>query len=298
MLITPVIVFGTWIGANLIHSAWIKVRLGIWKRGVIRAKTGLLEHAEPFSCGQGDPGLIFIHGFADLPYGWKRIIRQLTNTHDFACHAMRIPRWGEPLDHRKEIDLEEIRAAIDLEIAELSRQHSKVWLVGHSLGCAFAIDALPRNSEAIAGLVMLAPLIRVSNKRVPLFNARFWYHLGTKVLCLAQTFESPFSARVEATDDPSFNYIVDKFIPYSVYDIVFALTKSNRKIDIPAKMPVFCAVSSHDKVVDTAAAQEWFDGIQGTKEIYVDEVADHALHQGANWIEITEKFGEFIEENS
>ena len=297
-LITLAIILLVCISGNLIHLLWIKVRHRIWEKGITRNKTGLLEHAEPFSCGEGDTALIFIHGFADLPYGWERVARHLTNSHDFACHAIRVPRWGESLDSQRGVNMHEIRSAIDTKITELSEKHENVWLVGHSMGCAFAIDAIPRNAKNISGLVTLAPLISVSNKRVPFLTARFWYYLGTKVLWLARTFESPFTERVTAADDPNFSYAVDKFIPYSVYDILFFITKSNRKVIIPSDIPVFCAVSTNDKVIDTDTARKWFDTLQGPKKLYVDEVAAHALHLGENWIDITEKMGVFIEENN
>ena len=257
-----------------------------------------MEHAQPFSCGSGDTALIFIHGFADLPYGWQRVAQRLTNSHDFACYAIRVPRWGEPLDSQREVDMQEIRDAVDSKIEELSRKHKNIWLAGHSMGCAFAIDAIPRNEKKVSGLVALAPLIRVSNRRVPFFTARFWYYLGTKVLWLARTFESPFTERVTAADDPDFTYAVDKFIPYSVYDILFSVTKSNRKIAIPKEIPVFCAVSTSDKVIDSATARKWFNELQCPKQLYVDEDAAHALHLGKNWKDITDQLGAFISENN
>lgn len=297
-LITLVIVLLIWLGGNLIHLLWIQVRYHSWNRRVERGDSGLLKHAESFSCGSGDTALIFIHGFADLPYGWTRVARRLTNSHDVACHAIRVPRWGESLSSQRGVTMAEIRSAIDTKIAELEKDHSCIWLVGHSLGCAFAIDAIPRNREKIDGLVALAPLIRVSNKRVPILTARFWYHLGTKVLWLARTFESPFTERLTATDDSDFTYAVDKFVPYSVYNTLFSVTKSNFNVKIPKEMPVFCAVSSSDRVIDTETAKQWFATLEGPKEIYVDEVAAHALHVGENWKEITDRFGDFIADHS
>jgi len=297
-LTTLAIILLIWVGGNLIHLLWIQARYHSWNRRVDRNPSGLLEHAEQFSCGSGDTALIFIHGFADLPYGWTRIAERLTNSYDVTCHAIRVPRWGESLSSQRDVTMEEICASIDSKIAELSKDHKNIWLVGHSMGCAIAIDAIPRNRENISGLVALAPLIRVSNRRVPVLTARFWYNLGTRVLWLARTFESPFTERLTATDDPDFTYAVDKFVPYSVYNILFAITKSNLRVSIPKDMPVFCAVSTRDKVIDTETAREWFNAIEGPKELYVDEVAAHALHVGENWKAITDTFGRFIADNT
>lgn len=258
----------------------------------------MLLHSESFARGSGDTALIMIHGFADLPYGWSRVAERLTNSHDVACHAIRVPRWGQPLKEQRDVRMGEIRAEIDEKIEELSANHKNIWLVGHSLGSALAIDAIPRNQERIDGLIALAPLIRVSNRRVPVGTARFWYHLGTRVLWLARTFESPFTERLVAADDPNFNYAVDKFIPYSVYDILFEVTKENLDVKLPETLPVFCAVSTSDKVIDTDAARNWYNTLKGPKELYVDEVSAHALHVGENWKEITDKMGVFIQKNS
>jgi len=297
-LITLAIVLLIWLCGNLLHLAWIQFRYQAWNKKVARNSSGLLEHSSPFSLGSGKTALIFIHGFADLPYGWTRIAEQLSANPEFCCHTLRVPHWGEPLSEQRKARMDEIRNVIDGKICELESEHKNIWLVGHSMGCAFAIDAIPRNVDKITGLVALAPLIRVSNKRVPFLTARFWYHLGTKVLWLAKTFESPFTEKITAADDPDFTYAVDKFIPYKVYDILFSVTKSNQKVIIPASMPVFCAVSTNDKVIDTDSAKQWFNGLQGEKKLYIDTVAAHALHVGENWKEITDLFGVFILENS
>ena len=277
---------------------WIQGRYYAWNRSVVRNDSGLLEHSESFSCGSGDTALIFIHGFADLPYSWKRVAERLTNNHNMACHAIRVPRWGESLSSAQGVSTDEIRNAIDVKINALKSDHKKIWLVGHSLGCAFVIDAVPRHQDAITGVVVLAPLIRVSNKRVPCFTAGFWYGIGTKALWLARAFESPFTERVTADDDPQFSYAVDKFIPYSVYNILFSITKSNRDIELPKKLPVFCALSTSDKVIDSGTARNWYNNLEGPKELYIDEAASHTLHHGINWREITDNFGRFIEENN
>ncbi len=291
---TLAIILGIWLAGNLLHLAWITVRHRSWERDAVRNPSGLLEHAEPFSCGEGATALVFIHGFADLPHGWVRIAERLRETHGFACHAIRLPRWGEPLAAQRTVTLDQMRGAIDAKIDELTPSHASIWLVGHSMGFALALDALPRNGDKIHGLVALAPLIRVSDKRVPFLTARFWYNLGTRALWLTRTFESPFTTRVCAADDPAFSYAVDKFIPYTVYDTLFAVTRSNRSVALPPRMPVFCALSQSDRVIDNRHARAWFESLSGPKELYIDTESAHALHVGANWREITDRFGEFI----
>ncbi len=296
-LTTLAIILLIWVGGNLIHLLWVQARYQSWNRRVARSPSGLLEHATPFACGSGDTALIFIHGFADLPRGWARVAERLTNSHDFACHAIRVPRWGEKLADARGVSIEEVRAAVDAKINELKGQHQKIWLVGHSLGCAIAIDAIPRHPESISGVVALAPLLRVSNRRVPCFTARFWYSLGTRVLWMARVFESPFTERLTAVDDPQYTYAVDKFIPYSVYDILFSITRSNPDIELPATMPVFCAISTRDKVIDSDAAKIWYESLPNPKAIYIDQDAEHALQFGLNWRAITDAFGRFIADN-
>lgn len=287
-----------WLSGNLIHLLWIEWRYRCWNQSVIRSATGLLEHAEEFSCGSGDTALLFIHGFADLPYGWTRVAERLTNSYDFTCYAMRVPRWGTEIAEARGVTLAEIRAAVDSRINELKSDHQHIWLVGHSQGCAIAIDAVTRQQEGIAGMVALAPLLRVSNKRVPIFTPRFWYALGTRVLWMARTFESPFTERLTAVDDPQFTYAIDKFIHYRVYDILFSITKSNQSVELPKNMPVFCAISVKDKVIDNNAALAWYEHLPNPKALYMDQDAAHALQFGSNWKTVTDTFGQFIADNT
>lgn len=297
-MITLSIILLIWLGANLLHVLWVRGRYFFWNRRVVRSPSGLLEHAEEFICGSGETAVLFIHGFADLPYSWTRVTERLTNSYDFTCCAMRVPRWGTELSVARGATLEEIRAAVDNKINELKTDHQHIWLVGHSLGCAIAIDAVARHQENIAGIVTLAPLLRVSNKRVPIFTPHFWYNLGTRTLWLARTFESPFTERLTAVDDPEFTYAVDKFIPYAVYDILFEIKKSNQSIELPQSIPIFCAISARDKVVDNNAALEWYEHLLNPKALYVDQDAAHALQVGQNWKDITDTFGQFIADNS
>ncbi|MDD4101336.1 MAG: alpha/beta hydrolase [Kiritimatiellae bacterium] len=287
-----------WLIVNLMHAGWVGVRRFLWERRVRREKSGLLANAMSYSVGKGAVAVLFIHGFADSPYVWRRIATRLAATGRCTCRAMRLPGSAEPAETARCQSLRLWRTSIADELIKLRSGHERVWLVGHSMGGALALDAAARLPDMVDGVVLFAPLLEVSRRRSPLLPPAVWFAVARVALCLSPTFESPFSAEGVAVDDPSFTYPRDRFIPFAVYNGLFRLVRELRHKAPLVLCPLFVVAAEKDAVVDTYAALNWLEGCGGTKEVHVLPAISHVIPLENGWQRLTDELAEFIKRNT
>ena len=293
-MLTLAILVSLWLTLNLVHGLWVGVRRQLWEQRIRRESNGLLPDADAYRIGNGPIALLFIHGFADTPCIWKRITRRLAATEAFTCRAMRLPGSAEPAASARHQSLARWRTQVADEIIRLRETHAQVWLVGHSLGGALALDAALRTPQMVDGVVALAPMIEVSRKRCPVLPAGIWFRLARVALSLSPTFESCFSADGVAFDDPAFTYRRDRFIPFPVYVGMFALIADNSRQAARLRQPLFLATSGRDSVVDSAASLRWAAASAGPKAVRELPDASHVIPLEIGWQELCDDIAAFI----
>ena len=283
-----------WLAINLLHGLWIGLRHWRWEAKITRDANGLLPQAGPYTRGNGPIALLCVHGFADSPMLWSRMADYIqTQGNSFTCRAMRLPGSGDPLSVTRHVTLEQWRQAVDDELAMLRKTHAHVWLVSHSMGGALGIDAALRKPDAVEGLVLLAPLIKVSRKRIPLVPAELGFRCSEWVFLFSPVFESMFAWKPTTAYNPTFTYVRDRFIPFQVYRNLFRLIHANEEQASNLMIPVFAALSKFDHVVDSKAASQWLEHVQGRKEVRWTETG-HVIHLDSGWQALTDDIITFI----
>ena len=283
-----------WLAANLLHRLWIGVRLHLWERSLTRDANGLRPGVTPYTVGNGPIAILWVHGFADSPAIFRRMAQRLADTGHFTCHAMRLPGAGEPLRQSAQVTLADLDAAMRREIASLQGAHAQVWLAGHSMGAGLALRTALDPTAGVAGLVVLAPLIRVSRRRSPLLPPAVWFRVARVVFCLSRTFESCFASTTTAVDDPGFVTRRDRFIPFNTYCSVFALVNDLASRAPALRVPVFAALAAEDRVVDSAAAERWFSAVTAPKRIRIIPEVAHEIPMQLGWQQLTDEMMEFV----
>lgn len=287
-------IISAWLAINILHSLWIGCRRWRWESRITRDKNGLIPQAETFTRGNGPVALLFVHGFADTPMLWSRMIDYINQQNTmFTCRAMRLPGSGEPLSVAHRQTLDKWRHAIDDEIAALHKTHVHIWIVAHSAGGALSIDLALRKPDSVQGLILLAPLIKVSRYKIPLIPPEAGFKCAQAVFVLSPVFESIFTRKTTVADDPAFTYIRDRFISFQVYRNLFSLIHANEYHASNLTIPVFAALSKFDHVVDSKAARQWLENVPSMKKIRWTDTG-HAIHLGIGWQALTDDIITFI----
>lgn len=275
-----------WVVANLVVRGVVAAWHGLWCRSVEWSPAGVMPSAEAIFAGKGETAVLFVHGFNDVPYVWKRFVERLSEQ-GVSCRAMRLPGAGERDCHPT---LAGARAAVDAELKALKAAYRRVVLVGHSLGGALALDAVLRVSGASDAvlpdkLVLLAPLVEVSRARSPVFSAETWYRLLRVLFPALRWVPSVFKEYLHAEDDTNFVYRRDRFNEIGWYGMLFGVVHALRRADkARLAVPTDVFVGGNDRVVDSAATIRWFAGLP-TVEIREVEGASHVLPLNARWRE-------------
>jgi alpha-beta hydrolase superfamily lysophospholipase len=293
-----IFIASAWLAINLFHSLWIGYRHWRWESAITRDKNGLLPQAEAYTRGNGPVALLFVHGFADTPMLWSPMVDHINKQSDsFTCRAMRLPGSGEPLSVAHQQTLVTWRHAIDDEIVTLRKTHTHIWLISHSTGGALSIDSVLRNPGAVQGLILLAPLIKVSRYKIPLIPPEAGFTCAQVIFVLSPIFESIFFRKTTVADDPAYTYIRDRFISFQVYRNLFSLIHANQHHASKLTIPVFAALSKFDRVVDSKAACQWLENVQGKKEVRWTETG-HVIHLAPGWQALTDDILTFIKTTS
>jgi len=277
----------------------------LWTRCVRWTQDGLMLDAVPFSAGEGEDAVLFVHGFNDVPAVWRRFVGPFT-AKGFHVEAMHLDGLGvRGIDLWFDLQVAVWQRAVTARVNELAKTHRRVFLVGHSMGGALVLDALYRHDRwrtempgayaAVAGAALLAPLVEVSRARAPLFPAEFWYGLCRLFLPCLRCVPSVFPSVQGAEDDPSFRYRRDRFMTVSVLAAMFGLVRRLRTLDLGAiQTPFQVYVAGNDRVVDSSATKSYFACCPALQSQIEVPDAPHVLPLIASWrtlsIQIAETF--------
>ncbi len=284
-----------WLGADLLHFAWIAARRSAWERITARAPDGLRADAAAFTVGQGPVAVLLVHGFADVPAVFHGLATELAAGGGLTCRAMRLPGAGEPLAAAARVTEGVWLEAVTRETRELRRTHARVWLLGHSLGGALVLAAVLKDPGLADGIVVLAPLLRVSRARSPVLPPRVWFRLAWSAFLFSRTFESCFATDVTAVDVDGWSYRRDRFIQFATYRSLFTLLDWLQPRATALRLPVLAILAGRDRVVDNAATRNWLSH-GAAPRLVVDELPDtpHPIPTEPGWKEVTRRVRSFI----
>lgn len=286
------------IGGDFIYATVIKHRLNKWEKNIPRDVDGVRQGCQEFTKGDGDIALLMIHGFGDSPAVYTNLAPALASM-GFTCKTMRLHGFAEPMSKYSKTNLNLWIEALDNQIHQLHQSHSKIWIIAHSLGGAITIRYLLDHPQSVDGVILLAPLLEVSNDNSPLLPARTWHKFGTHCLFITTILENYLPVDIH---DPKVRekhqVFCDRFIPRVVYNELFKLLDSINGKANEFNLPLLMMLSSDDKVINPKTAERFYEEAASTsKHIIFLKNSGHVIPLDYQWKDAVSDISEFIERN-
>ena len=276
------------------YSRFVAHQWRQWEAEIQRDTDFIRAGCQPFMTGNADSSvaILMVHGFADSPPIFRPMAERLANA-GFRCRVMRVPGFGMPLSVNSKLLTKEWMLAVDQELRVLRKSHEKVVVVGHSLGAAISIQHTLNRPESVDGLVLLAPLIAVSDERAPILSARQWYQVASTLLNFSTVVRNVYPIDGYSDQAKSFAYR-ERFIPRRIYDNLFELLDMIDGRAAEIEVPILLAASRRDRVINWNVAEQFLKTTNSTskKLIRLDE-AGHALPLDNGWEQLTDNIIEF-----
>ncbi|MFH0909388.1 MAG: alpha/beta fold hydrolase [bacterium] len=279
--------------AKIAYSRIVEYRCMKWEATVRRDASGLEEGFEPYTVGDGRIAVLLIHGFGASPAMFNKMAPSLAER-GYRCRVMRLPEYGMPPEEFARVSRATWLVAIDREVRTLARESDQVWIVGHSMGASLGVDYLLEYPDQADGIVLLTPLMGVSNARSPLIPPRTLFEVGRHIFRPDDLLESSFSLDLHTNEPVQFEDR-DIFTPFSIYTELFRLmdTISSRAEEF--KTPMLMVLSPDDKVVDCRAAERYFKAARSSpKDLYYVRDAGHAVPIDNGWDDVVRQIDGFI----
>ncbi len=292
--VLPVLIL-IWIAGDLIYSRVVLSHLDQWEQTIPRDADGVQQGHREYTLGDGSTALLLVHGINFSPYVYKNLAPPLAER-GYTCRVMRLPGFAMPVRQYSQHRYPEWVEAVAVEVAALKAKHPHVIIVAHSLGGAVTIRALLERHLDVDGVVLMAPAIEVSNARSPLgLSTRFWHEFARRTLFFTQIVQSPFTYDI---NDPQARQEIPQqpFMPRSIADETFKLIDANRGRASELDYPLLMILARHDKIIDTAAAQSFFDAWGcSDKQLVFQAKSAHMIPLDFGWQELPGRIADFVE---
>lgn len=278
---------------------WIvETRYRQWEDAVVvRSPSGVREGCDERRLGESATALLMVHGFGDCPALYTRMAPWFA-ARGYASQTMRLPGFGEPIERYRRSTREQWRQAMTRDLEALRRTHERVWIIAHSTAAPISVQVVDERPDLVDGMVWLAPLFGVSDRRSPVLSSEDWFGLLDRLFSRTRIIENPF--RLDASDpDAERLSRRDRFIPVEIYRELFALIDEVRAAGEAVRRPLLVVVAEDDKVVDNRLTAAFLDTLAApTVQRVALGATGHMIPLDSSWREASERIDAFIAEIS
>lgn len=202
----------------------------------------------PFELNPPQPakyGALLIHGLFDSPFLMQDIGLKL-QAQGILARAILLPGHGTIPGDLLHVDYRQWLQAVRYGIATLAKEVDTIFLVGFSTGASLALHHTLQDSAKIAGVVLLAPALKICSALAGIAN---WH----KIL----SWRWARAAWLHQAKDEMLDYAKYRSVPlnavYQVYRLIQAINKAE-----PAKFPLFFSLSQDDNTVCSRSSLHYF----------------------------------------
>jgi carboxylesterase len=187
--------------------------------------------------------VVFIHGFMGSPRQFDRLAK-VAHDNGFSTMSLLLPGHGSNLKDFSNTTLENWADHVNIEIGRLSTAYSRIFIVGHSMGCLLAINTSLKYRENVYGLFLIYCPFKMGYLSIAAIRTRMRRIFYKKTNPIKSAYRTACSVQLS----PS---IIWRFIkPTIELRKLIAITIDNlQHLHIPAT----AIYSSSDEVVSTSS---------------------------------------------
>jgi len=121
-----------------------------------------MEHQETVKILPGaEKAVLFLHGIAGTPEHFRKVLAlEELVPESWSVYNLRLDGHGGSVSDFSRSSMEKWKQQTAQVFADLANTHEKVLIVGHSMGCLFAIDLAASHPECVESLFLLAVPMR------------------------------------------------------------------------------------------------------------------------------------------
>jgi esterase/lipase len=208
----------------------------------------IIEANAPFELNpSGIPraGALLLHGLYDSPFIMKDIAEHL-QTNGLKVRSLLLPGHGTVPGALLTIHYQEWVQTVEQGLIGLAKECAEIWIIGFSTGGSLALyHVLKKSLPAIAGIVLLAPAIKISSlstiTNIPPKLGLHWYH---------KDLELDYSK-------------YESFTFNSIYQLHLLINEINQLSKATLDCPLLMIVSEDDKTTSCSGAITYFQQYSG-----------------------------------
>lgn len=188
-------------------------------------------------------GALLIHGLLDSPLNMRDIGLQL-QAQGVLTRAILLPGHGTRPGDLLHVDYHQWLEAVRYGITTFANEVDTLFLIGYSTGASLALYHALQNTNHIAGIVLLAPALKVASPFASIANAY-----------KALSWAWPRAAWLY--QDTENDYAKYTSIPFNAVYQVYRLAQAIKKAP-PSSQPLFFALAQNDNTVSSSASLKYF----------------------------------------
>lgn len=272
------IVLGLILAAFASYNVGCSVLAQRWSNSVPRhADTNVMIGAEELHLGPEDASsaVLLVHGFVGGSNNFAELPQRLAVA-GYHVHAMRVAGHGTSPQEQADTSAEELKASVRDAIDSLKNDYERVFVIGHSMGCA--ISVIETAAAPVDGLVLGAPYFGVTHKWYYGLTPEMWNALTSPIV--RWTFKGDPFIRIKRKEvrPQIFSY---KWIHSNSQRALIALGKEAREPEVLSKVhhPVLMFVAPDDHAADPKRAEAAFEIISSEDKSLVRLMnSDHNVY--------------------
>lgn len=244
----------------------------------------------PFDLGPADArtAVLLLHGFTGSPWEVRPLAESLADR-GFFVRAPRLPGHGTVPEAMLWVTWREWRDAAEAALASLER-FPRVCVAGLSMGALLGLLLAERHQERIARLVLMAPVMRISQR-----GSRVFERVGPRLLAGLGGWIQKKTTDLSDDEARARAPVLARYPIARLFDL-FALQRQARSAAPQVTTPTLIVAATHDHVVAFDSIEALHRAVKGSRFLVLNR-GFHILPHDHDRARLATEVAEFLDED-